>query len=200
METFWCHNVTWKSGCFSANEIDEYSFRLSIGFGQIFLEFNPVDVTRVDPCIPAVAAVEEQILLVRWDSRSVLNIGRINPRAQISRFGPGSIRQAQGQVQVFMPITSRLIHVGEYHVWLIRSNASIACREISSDKFGPGPGVAHKRGDPHTAFFGFMLACGTDVDTVIRCYRAYNFFGRRTEWRSELLRRGPSTCCSIATI
>jgi hypothetical protein len=52
---------------FSANEIGEYSFRLSIGFRQIFLEFNPVDIRihAVDPWIPAVAAVEEKVFLVR---------------------------------------------------------------------------------------------------------------------------------------
>jgi len=38
---------------------------LSIGFGQIFLEFNPVDIPGADPWIPAIAAVEEQVLLVR---------------------------------------------------------------------------------------------------------------------------------------
>jgi len=40
---------------------------LSMGFGQIFLELNPVDIRMhtVDPVIPAVAAVEEKVLLVR---------------------------------------------------------------------------------------------------------------------------------------
>ena len=42
-----------------------YAFRLSIGFGKIFFEFNPVDIRTVLSYIPAVAAVEEQILLVR---------------------------------------------------------------------------------------------------------------------------------------
>ena len=44
-----------------------YAFGLSIGFGQIFLEFNPVDVRRVAIGIlpPPVSAGEEEVLLVR---------------------------------------------------------------------------------------------------------------------------------------
>ena len=37
----------------------------TIGIGQIILEFDPVDIRGVDSWIPAVAAVEEEILLVR---------------------------------------------------------------------------------------------------------------------------------------
>jgi hypothetical protein len=37
-----------------------------MGFGKILLEFNPVDIRihAVNPVIPAVAAVEEKVLLV----------------------------------------------------------------------------------------------------------------------------------------
>jgi hypothetical protein len=42
-----------------------YAFRLSMGFGKILLEFNPVDIRDGDTSTPAVAAVEEQVLLVR---------------------------------------------------------------------------------------------------------------------------------------
>ena len=69
---------------------------LSIGFGKIFLEFNPVDIRAVFPWIPAVTAGEEQVLLVRRDHCAMFKIGRVDSRAQISMFGPGAIRQTQG--------------------------------------------------------------------------------------------------------
>ncbi len=108
----------------------------------------------------------------------------IDPRAQISRFGPGSIGQTEGQVQVPMPIPPRHILVCEDHERLVRGNARIGrydlvpenrhlsharFLEVQSDMVGSRPSVVQKRDEPYNAVFSvFQLTCGTEVDTVVR--------------------------------
>ena len=69
-----------------------------MGFGQIFLECNPVDVggvvTRTNT--PPITAVEEHVFLVRGDPRSVLIIPGIDLWTHIAGFGPGTIGSSQG--------------------------------------------------------------------------------------------------------
>ena len=80
-----CRDVVFNMNIQPVLHFDDFVFItsfifLSIGFGYIFLEFNPVDVRMHTgfPWIPAVTAVEEKVLLVRRDSRSEFNIRRIN--------------------------------------------------------------------------------------------------------------------------
>ena len=63
----------------------------------MFLEFNPINVSRIGSVIqiPPVTAVEEHVFLVRGDPRSVLIIPGINLWTHIPGFGPGTIRPSQ---------------------------------------------------------------------------------------------------------
>ena len=100
-----------------------------MGFGQMFLEFNPIDVSRI--CrgiqIPPGTAGEEHVFLVRGDPRSDFMIPGINPRAHTMRFGPGPIRPSQREVQVrgCSALGSRLNGI-EDQEGLIRGNARMA--------------------------------------------------------------------------
>ena len=173
-----------------------HALGLSIGFWQILLEFNPVDIRNhgVDSWIPAVAAVEEQVLLVRRDSGAVFDKEGVNPMAKIARFGPGSIGQVQSQVQVSMPVTSRHILVCEYHERLVRSNTRIGrydvvpenrhlsharFLEIQTDMVGSRPSVVQKRDEPYNASSVSPLACGTEIEIAVCCKREGNFLVRR---------------------
>jgi hypothetical protein len=140
-----------------------------MGFGKIFLEFNPVDIRRVVIRIlkPPVAPGEEHVFLVRRDSRSEFKIPGINLRAQIPSFGPGTIRPPQSEVQVRFAQSSRS-NGGEYHKGLIRSNARKGADKRKLNK--PGPGIVLIRGVKNSAaatsgpWFGMK-----EVDTVVRC-------------------------------
>ncbi len=46
-----------------------------MGFGKMLLELDPVDIRAVFSGVPAVAAGEEEVLLVRRDPGAVFNIG-----------------------------------------------------------------------------------------------------------------------------
>ena len=150
----------------------------------------------VDTWIPGVAAVEEQVLLVRRDSGAVFNIRRINLWAKIPRFGPRSIGSSQDQVQVEMPIPSWLILLlpGSYNKGLIRGRSRIASSHWELDN--PGPCIVLIRSVKRSAFGSSTM----DVDIIIRCYRTGKFGGWRAKWRSKLLWFGPSTWRSNAAI
>ncbi len=100
-----------------------------MGFGQMFLEFNPVDVTRIGSAIhiPPGTAGEEHVFLVRRDPRSDFMIPGINSRPHIPGFGPGPIRLSQGDVQVRFRsgYCSRSNRV-EYQKRPVRGNARMA--------------------------------------------------------------------------
>ena len=94
----------------------------------MFLEFNPVNVSRIGSAIqiPPVTAVEEHVFLVRGDPRSEFMISGIKSKTHIPGFGPDTIRASQGKVQVRFrsALCSRFDGV-EYEKGLIRGNSRI---------------------------------------------------------------------------
>ena len=94
----------------------------------MFLEFNPVNVSRIGSVIhiPPVTAVEEHVFLVRGDPRSEFMISGINSRTHIPGFGPDTIRPSQGKVQVrFRSAPCSRFDGVEYYKGLIRGNSRI---------------------------------------------------------------------------
>ena len=138
----------------------------------MFPEFDPVDVTRVDSWIPAFTAVEEEILLIRRDSRSVFIILGINLWTHIPGLGPGPIRPSQGEVQVrFRSELCSWFNGVEHHKGFIWGNSRTVASylaHLQRDHHSLSPGVVYKRGNHKRASSVWYLVA-VEVDTVVRC-------------------------------
>jgi len=152
-----------------------------MGFGQMFLEFYPIDIGRIGIAIqiPPVTAREEHVFLVRGDPRPDFIIFGVYSRTHTMRFCPGIIGSSQGEVKVRWCSTpcSRFNGV-ENQEGSIRGNARMAGIEVAhvhGELYRLLPFIVHKRSYQKATSSGFK------AETVIRCHRE-STHGRVEGW------------------